>query len=106
MVNIGEKIATYDDLINLPDNFICEIVTGVLYSHPRPAPKHSLASSALGGDIFMPYQLGKGGSGGWWIHDETELHFEQNVLIPDLAGWKKSKMPELPDTAWFEVVPN
>ena len=106
MVEPVQKLATYDDLVHLPDNLVGEIVTGVLHAHPRPAPKHALASSSLGADISVPYQLGKGGPGGWWILDEPELHLDQDVLVPDLAGWKKSKMPELPDTAWFEVVPD
>ncbi len=106
MANQAHKLATYDDLAALAENLVGEIVAGVLHAHPRPAPKHSLASSSLGVDISGPYQLGKGGPGGWWILDEPELHLGKNVLVPDLAGWKKSRMPVLPGTAWFEVVPD
>lgn len=48
----------------------------------------------------------KGGSDGWWILDEPELHLDVYVLVPDLVGWGKQRMSVLPDTAWFEVVPD
>ena len=68
--------------------------------------KHALASSSLGGELFGSFQRGKGGPGGWWIIDELELHFNRHVLVSVLAGWKKQKMSVLPDTAWFEMVPD
>jgi Uma2 family endonuclease len=106
MVSAAPKLATYDDLLALPANRIGEIVHGVLHSHPRPTPKHATSSSALGGELWPPFQRGRGGPGGWWIIDEPELHFGRNVLVPDLAGWKRERMPALPDVAWFELAPD
>jgi Uma2 family endonuclease len=77
-----------------------------LETHPRPAPKHALASSSIGGELISPFQRGKGGPGGWWILDEPECHLGSDVFVPDLAGWRKERMPSLPETAWFEVVPD
>jgi Uma2 family endonuclease len=102
----AEKLASYQDIIDLPAHMTGEIVSGVLHAHPRPAPRHALAASALGADISAPYQFGRGGPGGWWILDEPEIHLGQNILVPDLAGWKKTKMPHLPETDWFETVPD
>ena len=101
------KLASYDDLLELPDNQIGQIIHGVLHTQPRPAPKHTLASSSIGNDLLDPYQFGrKGGPGGWWILDEPEIHLGSHVLVPDLSGWRRERMPELPETAWFEVVPD
>jgi len=106
MGNPAEKLANYDDILDLPENMVGEIIYGYLYAHPRPAPKHALAASSVGGELFLPFQKGNGGSGGWWILDEPELHLCEHILVPDLAGWRKSRMPSLPETAWFEVVPD
>ena len=98
--------ATYADLEALPDNLVGEIVNGRLVASPRPAPRHATVSSGLGALIGAPYGYGVGGPGGWRILDEPELHLGPDVLVPDLAGWRLERMPELPDTAYFELVPD
>ncbi len=98
--------AVYEDIFDLPEHLVGEILNGVLETHPRPAPRHALASSALGGEIFAPYGHGRGGPGGWWILDEPELHLGPDIMVPDLAGWRREKMPTLPETAWFETQPD
>jgi Uma2 family endonuclease len=100
------KPATYADLLALPEHLIGEIIDGELIVSPRPGPRHALASSALGGELSGPFGRGRGGPGGWWILDEPELHFGSHVLVPDLAGWRRERLPCLPDTAWFELAPD
>ncbi|MFT3790617.1 MAG: Uma2 family endonuclease [Rudaea sp.] len=102
----ASKTATYEDLLALPMDRVGEIVHGALYSHPRPASKHAISSSVLGSELLPPFQRGRGGPGGWWIIDEPELHLDGNVLVPDLAGWRRERMPEFPDVAWFELAPD
>jgi len=63
---------------------------------PRPAFAHAHAASALGADIGTPFFRGKGGPGGWWILDEIELHFDNDILVPDLAGWRRERLPKPP----------
>lgn len=98
--------ATYDDLRALPPGYVGEIIDGELHSHPRPAPRHVQSRSVLGIDLGAAFQRGRGGPGGWWILDEPELHLGRHVLVPDLAGWRRERMPALPDTAWFELAPD
>jgi len=100
------KAATYDDLLRVTEHLVAEIVNGRLETHPRPAPRHAVAASSLGFELGGPYQKGAGGPGGWWIIDEPECHLGPHVLVPDLAGWRRQKMPVLPETAWFDVVPD
>ena len=98
----------YAQLNELPAHQTGEILNSRLYAHPRPAGPHALASSSLGGEIHGPYQLGKGGPGGWWILDEPEIHFMRNVevCVPDLAGWRRERMPRIPRGHRFEIVPD
>lgn len=106
MAESAYKPARYEDLFDLPENLVGEIIHGTLYTHPRPAPKHARAYSALGGSIGTPFDWGGDGPGGWWILDEPELHLGKNILVPDLAGWRRERMPALPETAWFELAPD
>ncbi len=106
MSETASKAASYDDILALPENLVGEILAGELHSHPRPAPKHARAYSVLGGSLGNSYDWGSRGPGGWWIIDEPELHLEADILVPDLAGWRRERMPELPDTAWFGLAPD
>jgi Uma2 family endonuclease len=98
--------ATYEDLIKVPENMVAELIDGELYASPRPAGPHTRAASALGAILVPPFQFGIGGPGGWWILDQPELHFGRDVLVPDLAGWRRERMPEIPKTHVFSVVPD
>jgi Uma2 family endonuclease len=106
MAEPARRIATYEDILALPENLVGEIIHGQLHSMPRPAPRHARAYSALGFTIGGPFDAGLGGPGGWWIIDEPELHLGGHVLVPDLAGWRREQMPSLPETAWFELAPD
>ena len=81
--------ATYQDVLDAPAHRVAEIVDGTLYTQPRPAPPHAVASSRLGFDLGGPFDRGRGGPGGWWIIDEPELHLGEDILVPDLAGWRR-----------------
>jgi Uma2 family endonuclease len=100
------KPASYDDLLALPENVVGEIVDGELIVSPRPTPRHAVAASVLGIEIGGPFHRGRGGPGGWWILDEPELHLATDVLVPDLAGWRRERLPALPQQAWFELAPD
>ena len=111
----AEKLrqATYADLEAVPSHQVAEIINGMLYAMPRPAPPHTNAASALGGELFGPFQRGRGGPGGWWIQDEPELHFPnaavtvgKDVVVPDLAGWRREHLAKLPATAYFTLAPD
>ena len=98
--------ATYQDVLDAPAHRVAEIVDGTLYTHPRPAMPHALATSVLGHDLGNPFQFGRGGPGGWWIIDEPELHLGEDILVPDLAGWRRERMPDYPDTAYVTLAPD
>ena len=98
--------ATYEDLCAVPDHEVAEILDGELIVTPRPALRHASASSSLGGQIWGPFQGGRGGPGGWWILDEPELHLADDILVPDLAGWRRGRVPVLPDTAFMTLAPD
>jgi Uma2 family endonuclease len=106
MVQTAQRAATYQDLLAAPEHLVAEILFGELVTHPRPAPPHTSAASALGGVLTPPFQFGRGGPGGWVILDEPELHLGQHVVVPDLAGWRLERLPAMPETAWFEVAPD
>lgn len=103
----AERRATWADLEALPEHVVGELIRGVLHTMPRPRFRHQNAGSVLGAELNGPFQRGRGGPGGWWILDEPgialpELDVEE--ICPDIAGWRRERMPHPPTTSSITVV--
>jgi Uma2 family endonuclease len=97
----------YQDLEHLPEGVVGEILNGSLITSPRPAPRHIRSASVLGSTLFEPFDRGRGGPGGWWILTEPEIRLNGDVLVPDLAGWKRERVPVIPtDKPYFDIAPD
>lgn len=68
------------------------------------------AASVLAALVGAPFGLGIGGPGGWHILDQVEIHFGEadilDVLVPDLAGWRTERLPQLPDAPHMRLAPD
>jgi Uma2 family endonuclease len=98
--------ATYADIEGLPENVVGEIIDGELVVSPRPAPRHARAATRLITVLGPPFDVGRGGPGGWVFLVEPELHLRNDVLVPDLAAWRRERMPEVPDPVGITVAPD
>ena len=99
-----KKGATYDDLIRVPDNYVAEMFDGDLYASPRPAMPHARAATKLAAKLDDPFDFD--GPGGWILLLEPELHFGNDVLVPDIAGWRRERLPSVPDVAYMTLAPD
>ena len=72
----------------------------------RRAARHAWASSGLGMKIGSPFSYGDDGPGGWWILFEPELHLDEDIVVPDLVGWRRETMPGYPYAACFTITPD
>ncbi len=104
----AEKFKTpYEALLDVPAHQVAQIINGTLRVMSRPRPRHALASSILTSELVNPFHRGRGGPGGWIILDEPELHLSNgDILVPDLAGWRRERLPRLPNTPYFETIPD
>jgi len=107
MAEPARRRATYEDILALPEHVTGEIIAGELYTQPRPAGPHTMVASELGVDLGGSFGRDRGGPGGWIILDEPELHLDDEILVPDLAGWKRERLPVEERTGtYFTVVPD
>ncbi len=108
MADPARKRATYEDVLSAPEHMVAEVIDGVLYTQPRPAMPHAQAATTLGEELGPPFKRGKGGPGGWVILYEPELHLgsEPDIVVPDLAGWRRERMPLLPHEAYVTLAPD
>ena len=101
--------ATYQDLLAVPEDTRAEIIAGEIRVAPAPLPKHSRALRALGSYIGRPFDddHGKGGPGGWWILVEVDVQLgEHDIVRPDVAGWRRERLPEPWDVRPIMTVPD
>lgn len=103
----ARQSATYQDVLNAPDHLIAEIIDGDLSLQPRPGPKHAAVASNVTADV-LTFGRGRGGGGalGWRILAEPELHLGPEIVVPDVAGWHRARMPALPPEAYITLAPD
>jgi len=102
-----KRPATYADIEALPVGWVGEIVDDALHASPRPIPRHLRVASRLGAMLMAPFEFASDGPGGWWFLDEPELHLGRDVVVPDLAGWRRERVPEPPaDVPWLVAAPD
>jgi Uma2 family endonuclease len=106
MASPSRRRADYQDVIDSPERMIAEVVDGELYQTSRPGGPHALAATRLVGLLDAPFSPDGGGPGGWIVLFEPELHLEDDILVPDLAGWRLERMPMVPQDAFFTLVPD
>ena len=98
--------ATHQDVLDAPPNKIAQVIGGTLHLMSRPASLHAAAVTSLGDELLSPFQKGRGGPGDWWLVFEPELHLGDDILVPDLAGWHRARMPDYPDVPHFILRPD
>ena len=105
-MTVTHQPATYEDLLKVPEHLVAEIVEGELFTSPRPASPHARAMGGLFGQLSRFFDYGDGGPGGWWIVLEPELHLGRDILVPDIAGWRRQRMPVFPRVPFFDLAPD
>ena len=98
--------ATWDDLQDVPEDFVGEIIAGEIVATPRPASPHAAVAFDLGLLLGGPFRLGQGGPGGWVILFEPRIRFGDDVRVPDVAGWRRERLGALPVTGPIGVTPD
>ena len=109
--------ATYQDVLDAPAHRVAEIIDGTLHLSPRPAPLQALASGTLHLALAAPFGKARGDSDAsrkqdasphsdWWIIRELELRLGEDIVVPDWVGWRRERMPDLPETAHVTVPPD
>ena len=58
----------------------------------RQPPLAALAKPHPRFALGPPLDRVRDGPGGWWIWHEPELHFGDDVLVPDVTGWRRERM--------------
>jgi Uma2 family endonuclease len=98
--------ATYQDVLDAPEHVVAEIIGGELRLSPRPGGPATAVASSVGDELGPPFKRGRGGPGGWLIVDEPEIHVADDIIVPDLAGWRRERQSRVPEGAFFTMTPD
>ncbi len=85
-----------------------EFINGEWVEKASPDKVHSNAHSGTNAALRAPFhrKAGRGGPGGWWIHIEIDVRLGKDVFRPDVAGWRRERVPELPEERPLPVAPD
>jgi Uma2 family endonuclease len=93
----ARRLATYADLLALPEETRAEILGGEIIVQPSPAPAHQSTIGEIYAELRGPFQRGRGGPGGWWLIQDVDVEFgPHDVCRPDISGWRKDRVPAFP----------
>jgi Uma2 family endonuclease len=101
-----EKLATWEDIAGMPEGARVEILGGAIVTAPSPLPRHSFLQVGLSHYLGGPFALDEE-PGGWWILAEPDVELgPHDVVEPDLAGWRRERVPGFPDDRPIRIVPD
>jgi Uma2 family endonuclease len=109
MAKPAANLATYADLLVLPEGTKAEVLAGEIVSAPAPLPRHSKAQGAARRFLGGPFDDddGRGGPGGWWIFVEVDVALgDHDIVRPDLSGWRRDRLLRPGATRPIAVVPD
>lgn len=101
--------ATLGDLLARPEVERWEIIDGHLVPKEAASGKHGEAQAAMI-SALVPYR-GRGGEagrpGGWRFATEVLVEFDPaHVRRPDIAGWRRERLPVMPADVPLRVRPD
>lgn len=101
-----KRRSTYQDVLDAPETVIAEIIGGELRLSPRPGGAATAVASSVCCELGPPFQRARGGPGGWLIFFEPEIHLAGEIVVPDVAGWRRERLATAPAGAFFTVAPD
>ena len=93
----ARSLATYADLLTLPEETRGEIIAGEVIVQPSPTPAHQSTVGEIYAELRNPFQRGRGGPGGWWLIPDVDVEFgPHDICRPDVSGWQRDRVPTFP----------
>ncbi|MCB4802431.1 Uma2 family endonuclease [Methylobacterium brachiatum] len=106
MAEAAVRQATYADLEAVPDHLVAEIIDGIVETHGPLPPVQGAAAFSLAAILGSHTPRRRDDPDAWIDMSKPELRFGPQVVVPDLAGWRRERMPTEPADAFIETSPD
>lgn len=89
---------TLADWLAQPEGHRLELVNGNFVEKASPSSEHGVTQTRVGIQVGGPFMRRSGGTrpGGWWIATEVDILLGSDLFRPDLIGWRRERVPEIP----------
>lgn len=107
---LPSRPATLDDFLAIPEEERRhELIDGEIVEKAQPGGRHGRAQAHVASTLLGPFDRRPGGGrpGGWWFATEVEVGLPAGPIVrPDLAGWRRERVPEPPSDALITTLPD
>lgn len=107
VMTAANKLATYDDLLAIPEDVKAEILGGELVTQPSPSFSHVKVQGGMSHYLGGPFDFDHDGPDGWWIVCEIDVRLSPHDIVrPDVVGWRRSRLSSPHGMRPVDVVPD
>ena len=104
------RLATFEDLLAIPEeDRFHEVLDGVLVEKEAASARHGLAQGVVRATLSSFHHKPNGPSrpGGWWLTTEVTVKLSSHQTVrPDVVGWRRERLPQLPEAYPIELRPD
>jgi Uma2 family endonuclease len=99
---------TVADWLGQPEELRLELIDGEFVQKAAPDEPHADAQAGLIGILRPEFNRRGGGShpGGWWIRSEIDIRLGTLGFRPDVAGWRRERVPAMPKERPVSIPPD
>jgi Uma2 family endonuclease len=101
-------LATIADWLARPSEARLELIGGELLEKAAPDYEHGRTQLDVAQQIrpWFHHRGGGGRPGGWWIASEVDIELNGDGYRPDLVGWRRARVPEMPQERPVRIRPD
>ncbi len=101
----GDRLRTWEDILHLPEQEQPEIVNGKPYYRAGQRNHHGRTLARLTAQLVAAD--GPNLRDGWWICAEATVRLAPHQIVcPDLVGWRRARLPDLPNDWPCDIRPD
>ncbi len=104
----GPQLLTVEEFLARNADERVELIRGSVVEKASPSGERSRAQGGIGWRVGHKFDRKPGGRwpGGWWFLIELDLRFGQEILRPDVCGFRRERLQQPPTGRPIAIAPD